>query len=228
MSAKGFFRYNKFIVTDSPNEKKSNFLESLNLGYWLDIVKTVLIVGFFVLFFRFFIIQPYYILGSSMEPDYHNGEYLFVDEISYRFTPPERGNVIVLRHPDDACISYVESSKIMKTFFQGPCKNYIKRIVGLPGETVKIESGKVYIINKDNPQGFELKEPYIEAGLPTLGDQTVTVGENQYFVLGDNRKPNASSDSRDWGLLDKKYIVGKGWLMVLPLRDFGLLKDPTY
>lgn len=215
-------------MIDEPKKNKGKFLTALSLGYFGEIIKTILIVGFFVLFFRLFIIQPYYILGSSMEPDYHNGEYLFIDEISYRFSNPERGDVIVLRHPDDACISYVESSPIKKTFFQGPCKNYIKRIIGLPGETVKIESGKIIISNKDNPNGFTLNEPYIEAGLPTLGDQTVTVGENEFFVLGDNRRPNASSDSRDWGLLNRKYIVGKGWLMVLPIENFGFIKNPTY
>ncbi len=195
---------------------------------WWEIVKTILIVGSIVFFVRFFIVQPYYILGSSMEPDYHNGEYLFIDEASYRVTQPHRGDVIVFKHPDETCTAFVESSPILKTFLQGPCRNYIKRIIGLPGETVKISEGKVTVYNNENPKGITLSEPYIESGIQTLGDQKYVVGENEFFVLGDNRKPNASSDSRDWGLLQKKYIVGRAWIRLLPPSEAGIIKKPNY
>jgi len=214
--------------TPEPNQALPEEKKEKSENFFWELTKTVIIVGLLVFFFRFFIVQPYYIIGSSMEPDYHNGEYLFIDEVSYRLSTPHRGDVVVFKHPDETCISFVEKSPILKTFLQGPCKNYIKRVIGLPGETVKIQDGKVIIINNDNPNGFGLNETYVEPGLQTLGNQTVTVGKNEYFVLGDNRKPNASSDSREWGLLNKDYIVGKAWLKVLPISDLGFFKSPNY
>jgi signal peptidase I len=205
-------------VTNTP--KKENFA-------W-ELIKTILIVGFLVLFIRFFIVQPYYIIGSSMQPDFHNGEYIFVDEASYHFTTPQRGDVIVFKYPEQTCASYVDTNPILKDFFQGPCTNYIKRVIGLPGETVKISNGQVIIINKEHPNGFVLNEKYIQSGISTLGDQTVTVGPDEYFVLGDNRLPNASSDSRVWGLLNKKFIVGKASVILLPVNNARIIARPTY
>jgi signal peptidase I len=208
------------LAEEEKPEKKENFA-------W-EIIKTIIIVGLLVFFFRFFIIQPYYIIGSSMEPKFHNGNYLFIDEVTYRFFEPKRGDIIVFKHPDETCVSYVETSPVLRNFFQGPCQNYIKRIIGLPGETVKIENGKVIVMNTDHPQGITLNEPYIEKSIQTSGKQTFTVGSSEYFVLGDNRHPNASSDSREWGLLNKKYIVGRGWLRLLPPDEAGFIKKPQY
>ncbi len=217
---------NKEGSDESVKEEKS--VAGKRENFFWELIKTIVIVGLLVFFVRFFVIQPYYIIGSSMEPDYHNGEYLFIDELSYRFSQPTRGDVVVFKHPDETCIAYVEGSPVLKSFLQGPCKNYIKRIIGLPGETVKIQDGKVFVINEENPNGLALAEPYIESGLVTLGNQTVSVGENEFFVLGDNRKPNASSDSREWGLLNKEYIVGKAWLKVLPISELGFVEKQTY
>ena len=140
---------------------------------------------------RGFIVQPFVVSGSSMSPDYNNGDYLFVNELKYHFNAPQRGDVIIFDYPDPVCSSYIQQNPILKDFKQGPCKYYLKRIIGLPGETVKIDNGLVVIINKTHPNGFVLNEKYIQPNTPTLGDLTVTLGKNEYFVLGDNRLPDA-------------------------------------
>lgn len=193
-----------------------------------EIIKTIAGVAIFVIFFRFFIVQPFYIIGSSMLPDFHEGEYLFIDEASYHLRAPVRGEVVVFRHPDEACTSFVKGNQLLKTVVQGPCKSYIKRVVGLPGETVNIEGGKVTIINKENPGGLTLNESYIESGEKTLGSVNAKLGKDEYFVLGDNRAPNASSDSREWGSLTKDYIIGRAWLRLLPIADIGFISKAKY
>jgi len=193
-----------------------------------EIVKTIIGVALFVVFFRFFVIQPFYILGNSMLPDFHEGEYLFIDEASYHFRTPARGEVVVFRHPDEQCNAFVNNNKLIKTVVQGPCKSYIKRIIGLPGETVLIRDGRVTIINDANPSGLVLDEDYIEAGVKTLGNLNVRLDSDEFFVLGDNREPNASSDSREWGPLKKNFIIGKAWLRLLPLPDIGFIHKAEY
>jgi signal peptidase I len=163
-----------------------------------------------------------------MLPDFHEGEYLFIDEASYHFRGPERGEVVVFRHPDELCNAFVNSNKILKTVVQGPCKSYIKRVIGLPGETVMIRDGKVTIINKENPSGFVLDEGYIDAGVKTLGNLNVKLSDNEFFVLDDNREPNASSDSREWGPLKRDFIIGRAWLRLLPLTNMGFIPKANY
>jgi len=136
--------------------------------------------------------------------------------------------VIVFKHPDTQCTAYVEGSPFLKNILSGPCNNYIKRIIGLPSETVVIANGKVMIKNTENPDGFILDENYIQPSLPTLGDQTITLGDDEYFVLGDNRLPYASSDSREWGLLKKEYINGKAFVTLFPPSDIGIIHTARY
>lgn len=193
------------------NQEKSNFAWELG--------KTIISVLLFVAIFRFFIIQPFFVIGSSMEPTYHNGDYLFVNELTYQFSHPKRGDVIVFRHPEPACTAFVNKSYIIKNVFEGPCQSYIKRVIAVPGEKVQIQDGNVTIFNSANPNGLTLKEDYIAAGVKTLGNQTVTLEKNKYFVLGDNREPNASSDSREWGPLDKKYIIGKVFVRIFNIGN---------
>ena len=211
--------------TDGNNDKKKIFekkLKKFGLSF-LSFAKNFVLIVLIVIFVRVFVVQPYYVIGSSMEPTFHNSEYLFVDEISYRFADIKRGDVTVFKHPDESCIGFVETSPILKTFFQGPCKNYIKRVIGLPGETVILSEGKIKITSPQDPDGFILDEGYIEEDITTYGDQEVTIGEKEYFVLGDNRKPNASSDSREWGLLPRDYIIGRAALRLIPLDGIGLV-----
>ena len=176
---------------------------------------------------RFYIVQPFSISGSSMEPTFHDKEYLLVDELTYHLSSPKRGDVVIFRHPTPACNDFIQKSYLNRVFFQGNCSNYIKRIIATPGESVTIRDGKVIIKTKDGEE-LTLTEEYIMTNIPTLGNQTVTLGEDEYFVLGDNRNPNASSDSREWGVLPRTHILGKALVVLLPPDSFGFVERPAY
>lgn len=144
---------------------------------------------------RFFIAQPFIVSGASMEETFQSGEYLIVDQVSYNFEAPKRGEVVVFKYPRD------------------PSKFFIKRVIGMPGETIEIIDGAVIIKNDEMPDGFVLNEPYIEP-MPTAAPMRETLGNNEYFVMGDNR--DQSSDSRAWGVLQERNIVGRAWLRLFP------------
>lgn len=174
------------------------------------ILKEVLdwVVFFVILIGLTFLINTYvgqrtYISGPSMQPTLHDGDNLIVDKISYRFTDPKRYDIIVFpyRYQDD-------------TF-------YIKRIIGLPGETVQIINGYVYIngeLREDEVYGAEVME---DAG---IASEPITLGEDEYFVLGDNR--NHSSDSRDpnVGVLHRDELIGRAWVRIWPLDQIGVIR----
>lgn len=145
-----------------------------------------------------------------MEPNFDNGEYLIIDELSERFRSYERGEVIVFKFPND------------------PSQYYIKRIIGLAGESIEIKEGYIYIYNKENPEGFKLDEHgYLTPGfIITSGNLKITLEDTEYFVLGDNR--HASSDSRRWGALSQKYIIGRVFLRAWPVDEFGIIEKPAY
>jgi signal peptidase I len=159
----------------------------------LDTAKTILFALAIVLPIRYFLFQPFIVSGDSMVPTFHTGDYLIVDQISYRFREPMRGEIIVFRYPRD--VSH----------------RYIKRIIGLPGETVEVSDGKVKIIN--NEEEVVLVEEYLSVDA-TTGQALSVLGPDQYFVLGDNRY--ASSDSRRWGVLDEEYIIGRSLIRLFP------------
>lgn len=138
-----------------------------------------------------------------MEPTYLQGEYLVVDEASYYFREPERGEVIVFRYP------------------RNPKQFFIKRIIGLPGERVEIKNGVLTIINDEYQEGFELDEPYIAEALRTGPDTIMVLDEEEYFVLGDNR--TQSLDSRIWGPLDQNFFVGRAWIRLWPFSRVNIL-----
>lgn len=143
-----------------------------------------------------------------MEPNFEDGDYILIDEISYRFENPERGEVVVFRFPEDR-----------SQFF-------IKRVVGLPNETIEIKDDKITIYNNQNPNGFALKEDYLDKGQHTIGDLRIKLDPNEYFVLGDNRL--RSSDSRRWGALNKSLITGKVFFRAWPIHDFGRISSVEY
>ena len=153
-----------------------------------------------VLILRFFIAQPFVVEGESMHPTFESGDYLIVDELSYRFHTPQRGDVIVFRYPGDPSIFY------------------IKRVIGLPGETVHIEHGKVTITKADGST-LVLDESYVVAEDATYTENSA-IGPGEYFVMGDNRPK--SSDSRVWGLLPDKDIIGRAFLRLLPAGEIGI------
>jgi len=195
-----------------------------------ELIKTILLVSVLVIITRFFIIQPFVVKGSSMEPNFHDNEYIFVEELSYKFVGAGRGDVVIFKHPENQCTKFINENVVNKIFLQGPCTNFIKRVIGLPGETVIIKSGTVTIKNKENPNGFTLNESYIpkDDNFKLKGDISRTLGRDEYFVLGDNRQPNASLDSREWGVLPKSHITGKAWLVVLPVNHFGIVSHTKY
>jgi len=178
-----------------------------------DLVKTALVVIVLVVITRGFILQPFIVDGSSMEPRFHTNDYLLVDKISYRLHPVTRGDIIVFKYPLQTSV------------------NYVKRVIGLPGETVKIQNGSVYIINSQYPDGLALSEPYVidhaETLLPSgAADAQYVVPANEYFVMGDNRP--ASSDSRSWGFVPKDDIIGRVDVQAFPLNEFTFISDPKY
>lgn len=141
-----------------------------------------------------------------MHPTFESGDYLIINEIGYRISGPKRGDVVVFRPPQDNTRQF-----------------YIKRIIGIPGEVVKVEDGKVWV-GKDETLLNELKEEYIDGTTP--GNKNVSLKDGEYFVLGDNR--NASSDSRSWGALQKGNIIGKAWIRAWPARELEVIKRPSY
>jgi len=166
-----------------------------------DILSFVAIVVFIIIPFRMYIAQPYLVDGSSMDPTFKSGEYLIVDEISYRFEEPKRGDVIIFRFPLD------------------PKQFFIKRIIGLPGETVKLTPDGTTIINKENPDGLKISEPYVVFNrTDTL---TYTLKDGQYFAMGDNRA--ASADSRLWGPVPRANIVGRPFVALFPVDKIRVM-----
>lgn len=154
-----------------------------------ELAKIGVVAALIVVPLRMFIFQPFLVKGDSMVPNFHSGDYLIVDELSYRFRSPERGEVIVLKFPYDTS------------------QRFIKRIVGLPGETIEIKDGKVAIYHLNSQEALVLDESEYLGLLRTPGSVKVQLKESEYFVLGDNRE--FSSDSRSWGPLGTQYIVGK-------------------
>ncbi|MEN9582868.1 MAG: hypothetical protein RL641_822 [Candidatus Parcubacteria bacterium] len=165
-----------------------------------DLIKFCLISLAIVLPVRLFIAQPFIVSGKSMYPTFDNGQYLIVDEITYKLEDPKRGDVIIFHFPNN-----------QKEYF-------IKRIIGLPGETISISDGKVNIVNEANKDGFSLTEPYMDSKLSDMAPKTLS--DTDYFVMGDNRE--ASYDSRAWGTLSHDLIVGRALVRLVPFNDAAL------
>lgn len=178
------------------------------LAFIAELIKVAALSAAIILPVRYFLIKPFYVNGASMEPNFFNHEYLIIDEISYRFNQPARGEVVVFRYPQDE-----------KQYF-------IKRVVGLPGERVVVAGGQVRVFNQAAPQGMILTEDYLPADLATGGQIDVALGPDEYFVLGDNR--SASLDSRRFGPLARNEIVGRTWLRGWPLNRIGVIDNPRF
>lgn len=172
-----------------------------------EITKIVIIALLIVVPIRYFIFQPFFVRGQSMEPNFENGDYLIIDEISYRLREPQRGEVVVFKYPGN------------------PSQRYIKRIVGLPGEIVEIKDGKVVIFNQGESQILD-ESDYLPPDTFTSGEIKIALAENEYFVLGDNRY--ASADSRRWGPLSREDIVGRVILRAWPFTAFAKIEAPEY
>ena len=172
-----------------------------------EVTKIVIIALLIVVPIRYFIFQPFFVRGQSMEPNFENGDYLIIDEISYRFRDPQRGEVVVFKYPSN------------------PSQRYIKRIVGLPEETIEIEDGKVIIFSQAGSQILN-ESDYLSPFVQTAGDIRITLTGDEYFVLGDNRV--SSSDSRRWGPLSREDIVGRVFFRAWPFTALAKFETPVY
>lgn len=200
---------NKTESTDTPlvhppesltlPETKPSLWDSIG-GAVRELVETLLLTLVIFLLIRF-AMQNFRVEGFSMEPNFHDGQFLLVSKVEYMLHQPERGDVIVFRFPNQ------------------PSRDFIKRIIGLPGDHIDIRNGQVIVNNEPLPETYPLN-----AGSYTFGP--VTVGTEEYFVLGDNR--NNSSDSHSWGMMPTKNIIGKAWFSYWPPQWVGLVPHFTY
>lgn len=171
-----------------------------------EVVQIFVIAAAIIIPVRYFLVQPFIVKGASMEANYFDGEYLVIDELTPRFREYERGEVVVFRPPNAGN------------------QHYIKRIIGLPGETVEIKDGVITIYNEEYPNGAALEEDYIDEY--TVGHQRVDLGLDEYYLLGDNR--DHSLDSRKFGAVKEGSITGRVWFRGLPFDRMGTMPIPEY
>jgi len=186
---------------EEPKKNFVNFLVS-----FFDFIKTIAVIVILAFVIRVFIIQPFIVEGESMEPTFKTKDYLITEKVSYRFRPPQRGEVVIFNPPDRST------------------ENYIKRIIGLPGDQIEIKEGNIYV-NKE-----KLIEPYLNSIDKTLVSQkegyTTVLKDDEYFVMGDNR--SHSRDSREIGSIPKQNVVSKVWFRLLPLDQISTFAATDY
>ncbi len=183
-------------------------MKAFFLFIW-EVAKITVVTLAIILPIRYFLVQPFFVDGDSMKPNFSSGQYLMIDELSYRFRTPVRGEVIVFHYPLDRA------------------QFYIKRIIGLPGETVEVSGGRIKIYNQEYSLGFVLDESkYLPANTVTSGETNIKLGAGEFFLLGDNRQ--ASYDSRRWGALTQKDIVGRAWFRAWPPQTAKVFAAPEY
>lgn len=176
------------------------------LAFLFEVIQIVLISSAIIIPIRYFLIQPFYVKGASMEPNFYDHEYLIIDELSYQFRDPFRGEIVVFKYPRD------------------PSQYFIKRVVGLPGETIEVTGGNVIIYNTEYPNGLVLEETYLEES--TTGKIRVTLADDEYYVFGDNR--DSSLDSRSFGSIARDGVIGRVWVRGLPLSRISTFDLPSY
>ncbi|HPV33582.1 MAG TPA: signal peptidase I [Candidatus Paceibacterota bacterium] len=164
-----------------------------------DLIKFAFILIAIIVPFRMFVAQPFIVNGASMDPTFHEGDYLIVDELSYFLREPKRGEVAIFSNPAN------------------PSQYFIKRIIGLPGETVSVHGNRVEV--KNDKGQLVLEEPYL--GSSSNRDRTSTLGQDEYFVMGDNRE--VSYDSRMWGPLKEEMLKGRAFLRLFPPKVISYL-----
>lgn len=185
-------------------EKETTPPEKKQQSFFVEMIQFAILALVIVMPFRFFIAEPFIVSGASMSPTFETGQYLVTDRLTYRFSEPQRGDVVIFRFPND------------------PKKFFIKRVVGLPGEIIRIQNSTTSIVNPTTGESRVLEETYLPEGVATRsGTATVLLGSEEYFVMGDNR--TASSDSREWGPVPKEDIIGRAYLRLLPPTQMAVL-----
>ena len=184
------------VHTEEQREEDSPGLKSL----LRETLETVILAVLIFLVIRS-LVQNYRIEGQSMEPNFHHGQYLLVNKLAYRLGEYRRGDVIVFHYPNN------------------PSQDYIKRVIGLPGDTIEFRDGVLFV------DGLNVDEPYAQVPIArNIPAQTVAPGF--LYVLGDNRP--ASSDTRTWGQLSQDFVIGKAWLAIWPVDNAGLVEHPAF
>ena len=189
-------------ANDFITEQQEEVNQSSLKDFFIELLQVVIVALAIIIPVRYYFIKPFYVKGASMEPSFYDNEYLVIDEISYRFKEPIRGEIIVFRYPRD------------------PKQFFIKRIIGLPGETIQITGNHVFV------NGEQIEEPYLSAETETKGESVITLQADEYFVLGDNR--SFSLDSRNFGPLKQEFIVGKTWIRGWPFDKITVFEAPDY
>lgn len=175
-----------------------------------DLVKVVCVSLAIIIPVRYFLIQPFYVKGASMEPSFYDHEYLIINEISYRFSEPERGDIIVFKYPKD------------------PSQYFIKRIIGLPNEKIEIADGRVYVYAEVDSKVKKMLDEslYLDPEVKTTNSKSWVLGADEYYVLGDNRE--YSLDSRGFGPVYRDLIVGKVWMRGWPVGRAAIFPSVVY
>ncbi|MBI4036800.1 signal peptidase I [Candidatus Daviesbacteria bacterium] len=184
-------------------EEETSFWSKLKDSL-IDLIEFIAIVGALFVVIRFFIAEPHKVSGTSMTPNFHDGDYIITNKLTTRFGKPTRGEVIILQNP------------------RNTSQDFIKRIVGLPGEKIRVENGKVYINDVPLDEPYLPPNTYTQSGAFLAEGEEITVPDNQYFVMGDNR--GGSSDSREWGPVTYQLIIGQAWVRYWPLKNGALIK----
>ena len=194
-------------MTRSLNQKPQQSAQANPENPWVEAIKTVVTAGILAMGIRHLVAEARYIPSGSMEPTLEINDRLIIEKLSYRFRMPERGDVVVFKPTQT-----LESQNFKDAF--------IKRVIGLPGETIEVKMGRVYV------NGTPLREKYIEEE-PQYDYGPVTIPEDQYLVLGDNR--NNSYDSHYWGFVPREKLIGRAWVRFWPLNRVGSLdEEPLY
>ena len=195
---------------ETPKEKPNTPLSFIQkfINFILDFLETIVVALSIFVVVYLFLVKPHEVKGSSMEPNFQNNDYILTDKISYKINEPSRGDVVIFKSP------------------KNPEVDYIKRVIGLPGERVKVQNGSVFINDK------KLEEPYLKdrtllfPGSYLQEGVEITVPVNEYFVFGDNR-PH-SSDSREFGPIPISSIIGKALIRYWPLTKLGPISKSSY
>jgi signal peptidase I len=195
-------------------------------GWWRDLLEIIALIVIIYTLVNLSTARAI-VEGPSMQPSFYTGQLVIVNRFAYYFSEPQRGDVVVLNNPTEACKNVARSRGVIEIPFLSPstpsnsqCEDLIKRVIGLPGETIEIEDGRIFA------NDTLLEEPYIQSYCNVGCDGKWTLGPDEYFVLGDNRRN--SYDSHSFGAVKRSLIVGQAWIRYWPLQDAGIIPHPRY